>query len=161
MALEFEELRVLKAAEAIADGIWQQVVRWEGLARETVGKQMARAGDSVGANIAEAYGRYHYSEKLQFLYYARGSLFETKYWLNRASARELVPSDQVQDYANQLTDLARQLNSFVSDLKAQRQGGAPQAKAAREAGVDYEADSLHLFPEEDLEWIATTTISNT
>ena len=41
MALEFEELRVLKAAEAVADGIWRQVVRWEAFARDTVGKQMA------------------------------------------------------------------------------------------------------------------------
>ncbi len=82
MALKFEELRVLQAAEAVADGIWRQVVRWGSFARDTVGKQMARAGDSIGANIAEAYGRFHYGEKLQFLYYARGSLFETKYWLN-------------------------------------------------------------------------------
>ena len=162
MAVGFEELRVLKAAEAVADGIWRQVVRWEAFARDTVGKQMARAGDSIGANIAEAYGRFHYSEKLQFLYYARGSLFETKYWLNRASQRELIPSGQVQDYANQLTDLARQLNSFASDLKAQRQRGTPHPKLAREAGSEYEANPLPLlFSDEDLAWLATTTISNT
>jgi len=67
MALQFEELRVLQAAESIADGIWRQVMRWDGFARDVVGRQLARAGDSIGANIAEAFGRFHYGEKLHFL----------------------------------------------------------------------------------------------
>ena len=70
MAMKFEELRVLQSAEVIADGIWQQVIQWDPLARDVVGKQLARASDSIGANIAEAFGRFHYGEKLQFLYYA-------------------------------------------------------------------------------------------
>jgi four helix bundle protein len=65
MALKFEELRVLQAAEGVADSIWRQVVRWDPFAREVVGGQLARAADSVGANIAEAFGRFHYGEKLQ------------------------------------------------------------------------------------------------
>ena len=85
--MKFEELRVLQAAEVIADAIWRQVVRWKPFERDTVGSQLTRAADSMGANVAESYGRFHYGEKLQFLYYARGSLFETKYWLNRTAAR--------------------------------------------------------------------------
>jgi four helix bundle protein len=158
MPLKFEELRVLQAAEAVADGTWRQVVQWEPLARDVVGKQLARAADSIGANIAEAYGRFHYGEKLQFLYYARGSLFETKYWLNRARERNLMSSAQVQDYVSQLTDLARQLNTFAGDLKAQRAGSRSQSKAVRESPVEYAIDqpggpSLPLFTQDDLQWL--------
>lgn len=158
MALRFEDLRVLQAAEAVADDVWRQVVRWESFARDTVGKQLARAADSVGANIAEAFGRFHYGEKLQFLYYARGSLFETKYWLNRTLARDLMPSTQAQDYASQLSDLARQLNAFASTLKAQRQGGRKQPKTTREAPAEYVIDETDdmptsLFTAEELEWL--------
>jgi len=157
VVIKFEDLRVLRAAEGMADDIWRQVVHWEAFVRDTVGKQLTKAGDSIGANIAEAYGRFHYGEKLQFLYYARGSLFETKYWLNRAQERNLMPTSQVQDYAGQLTDLARQLNSFAADLKTQRQGGKPQAKAVREARTEYVTDSpVPLFTEEDIEWLTTT-----
>jgi four helix bundle protein len=164
VALKFEELRVLQTAEAVADEIWQQVVRWDSFSRETVGGQMARAGDSIGANIAEAYGRFHFGEKLQFLYYARGSLFETKYWLNRAQARDLIQSDQVQDYATQLTDLARQLNAFASGLKAQRRNSRSKSKTVREPATKYSVGPLEdgspsLFTENDLDWLAT--ISNT
>ena len=158
MALKFEELRVLKAAEAVADGIWRQVVRWDPFARDVIGGQLASAADSIGANIAEAYGRFHFGEKLQFLYYARGSLFETKYWLNRARKRSLMPSAQVEDYASQLTDLARQLNAFATTLRAQRKTSRSQPKAIGEATVEYATDvahkaPVHLFSEEDLEWL--------
>jgi four helix bundle protein len=161
MVLKFEELEVLRAAETVADGIWRQVVRWKPFARDVVGGQLAKAGDSIGANIAEAYGRFHYGEKLQFLYYARGSLFETKYWLNRAQERQLMSSTQVQDYVSQLTDVARQLNAFAADLKAKRQGSQPQPKTMREATTEYvtawPADlPLPLFTEEDLQWLQTT-----
>ena len=160
--MKFEELRVLQSAEAVADATWRQVVRWEAFAREVVGGQLARAADSIGANIAESFGRYHFGEKLQFLYYARGSLFETKYWLNRALQRNLMPVAQVQEYAAQLTDVARQLNSFAATLKTQRHGTRPQSKTAREASAEYLADSpddisLPLFTDDDLAWLSTIT----
>jgi len=163
MVLKFEELEVLRAAEAVADGIWRQVVRWKPFARDVVGGQLAKAGDSVGANIAEAYGRFHYGEKLQFLYYARGSLFETKYWLNRAQERQLMPSTQVQEYASQLTHLARQLNAFAADLKAQRNASRSKPKTMREPAAEYvtawPADiPFPLCTEEDLQWLQTVNI---
>jgi four helix bundle protein len=161
VALKFEELRVLRVAEGVADGLWERVMQWDAFARDTVGKQMARAADSIGANIAEAYGRFHYGEKLQFLYYARSSLFETKYWLNRAKTRKLLQPADAAAYAEQLTDLARQLNSFASDLKSQRHGNKPQDKATRESTVDYTIEpSLPLFTQEDISSLAATPISN-
>ena len=158
MVLRFEELRVLQAAETVADGIWKQVIQWEQFPRETVGRQMARSVDFIGANIAEAFGRFHCGEKLQFLYYARGSLFETKYWLNRAEKRDLMPAGQTTDYASQLTDLARQLNAFAADLKKQKSGGS---KTIREVPTEYTFDepaALSLFTEANLGWLET--ISN-
>lgn len=66
MATSLEELRVLQDAEKVADGIWNQVIGWDAFAREVVGGQLARAVDSIGANIAEAFGRFHYGEKFSF-----------------------------------------------------------------------------------------------
>lgn len=158
MTLKFEDLRVLQAAEAVTDNIWQQVVRWDPFPREVVGGQFARAADSIGANIAEAFGRFHYGEKLQFLYYARGSLYETKYWLNRASARDLLTADQMQDYASHLSDLARQLNAFAASLKAQRRGNQSQSQKVSEASTEYvtvqsNGELEALFSEDELQWL--------
>jgi len=40
--------------------------------------QMRRAAQSIGANIAEGFGRYSYRENIQFCRQARGSAFEIR-----------------------------------------------------------------------------------
>lgn len=158
MATELEDLRILKTAETIADAVWKQVSRWDEFARDVVGKQLARATDSIGANIAESFGRFNYGEKLQFLYYSRGSLFETKYWLNRALVRELMQAGEVKDYASRLTEVARQLNTFVNSLKAQRSESKNQSKTIREPSAKYGFEHVFiasgiLFTDAELNWL--------
>ena len=76
-----EERRMYRHAEDFAEKIWDLVSGWDWFARRNVGSQFVRAADSIGANIAEAGGRFHPGDVKNFLYYARGSLRETKYWL--------------------------------------------------------------------------------
>jgi four helix bundle protein len=156
MSARFDDLQILKTAETIADSVWKLVVEWDEFARDVVGKQLTRAIDSIGANIAESFGRFSYGEKLQFLYYARGSLFESKYWLNRTQTRGLIQSREAQEYVDGLTSLARQLNAFASGLKTDR-AEQPKNKPAviRESQADYiignsEEFSGLLFSENDL-----------
>ena len=158
MPTELEDLRILKTAEGIADAVWKQVVVWDEFARDVVGKQLARATDSIGANIAESFGRFNYGEKLQFLYYSRGSLFETKYWLNRALVRKLMQAGEVNDHAGRLTEVARQLNTFANSLKTQRSDSKSKSKTIREAGAEYgfeisDYDSNALFTDAELDWL--------
>ena len=123
MATAMEYLRLLQEAESLCDEIWDIVSNWECFARETVEQQLVRSTDSIGANIAESYGRYNFGEKIQFLYYSRGSLFETKYWLRRASRRSLISQEQLTDFAGRLDQLAKQINTFLKSLRAQRKNG--------------------------------------
>lgn len=44
-------------AEMLTDEVWGIPRRWDVLARDTVGKQLLRAANSIGANIAEGSGR--------------------------------------------------------------------------------------------------------
>lgn len=148
MAVTFEELRVLQAAEKIADGLWPKIMGWNSFARDTIGKQMARAADSIGANIAEAYGRYHYGEKLRFLYFARGSLYETKYWLNRARIRHLISNDTAQTCANDLSSLAFQLNTFAKATKTQKSAASSANKSLRETPPIYKTDVANMNTEQ-------------
>jgi four helix bundle protein len=155
--LKFEELEILRTAEAIADSIWRDIGRWEPLPLEVVGRQLARAADSIGANIAEAFGRYHYGEKLQFLYYARGSLYETKYWLNRTLERGLLTEDQVKNYSSNLTRLARQLNSSLSTMRNLRTERKTGTNKIGEIMTDFNPnlmdEDVQLFSETNLEFI--------
>ncbi|MBI3914923.1 MAG: four helix bundle protein [Chloroflexi bacterium] len=158
MATALEDLRALQTAEVIADSIWARIIEWDDFAKDTVGKQLARAADSIGANIAESFGRFHYGQKIEFLYYSRGSLFETKYWLNRVLQRKLMPSEEVQKYSQELNGLATGLNVFVKNLKLQRQETTTTARTAREEIAEYLTDPVlqisdRLFSDEELKWI--------
>ena len=57
---DFESLQVFRLAERLADDIWNIVSSWEPFTRHTIGKQIVRCADSIGANIAEGTGRKSY-----------------------------------------------------------------------------------------------------
>lgn len=79
----FGDLRVFQMAEELADDVWRMVIKWEYFAKSTVGEQLVNAVDSVGANIAEGAGRWNFQDNRRFVRIARGSLNETKYWLDQ------------------------------------------------------------------------------
>ena len=64
---DFEELQVYRLAEKLANQIWKIVMGWEYFAKNTIGKQIVRAADSIGANIAEGRGRYNYQDNKRFV----------------------------------------------------------------------------------------------
>lgn len=46
----FENLRVYRLAEEIADLAWEVVIKWDYFPRDTIGKQLVNSADSIGAN---------------------------------------------------------------------------------------------------------------
>lgn len=119
--LALEQTRVYLDAVEFAELIWNNVATWNQFARDTMGKQLVRAADSIGANIAESYGRYHFSERINFLYYARGSLHESKYWITLAERRKLYTPELAQERMNRLDNLALELNAYIKDKRNMRQ----------------------------------------
>lgn len=115
-----EPLEVYCLAEKLAEIIWQTVSGWSPFAKDTVGKQLVRAVGSIGANIAESYGRFHYSEKVNLLYYARGSLFESTFFLRRARERNLITDETLTAIMNDLRILAPKLNAYIKSKKVQK-----------------------------------------
>ncbi len=91
----FENLQVYNLGEKLADEVWTVVTGWEHFAKSTVGSQMVRAADSVGANIAEGSGRGSFQDNRRFVKMARGSLNETKHWLRRAFRRGQLSPEEV------------------------------------------------------------------
>jgi len=73
--LQLEDLGVYRIALDIREEIWHLVEPWEAFAKHTVGNQHVRSADSIGANIAEGFGRFHYKENKMFCYYAPGVPF--------------------------------------------------------------------------------------
>ena len=112
----FESLRVYQLAEQLADRIWEIVLGWNTFAQDTVGKQLVRAADSVGANIAEGTGRGTFADNRRFVRIARGSLNEMQHWLRRAYKRRLLGVKQTSSVKPLLDELAPKLNAYLNSI---------------------------------------------
>ncbi len=112
----FENLRVYKLSEELSDLIWIVVRAWGPLARDTVGKQLVRSVDSIGANIAEGTGRGTFVDNKRFVRIARGSLNETKHWLRRAFKRDLLSAKQIKDLKPLIDELGPKLNAYLNSI---------------------------------------------
>ena len=112
----FEKLQVYKLAEALSGGIWEVVLKWDYLAKDTVGKQMIRSADSIGANIAEGTGRGTLEDNRRFIRMARGSLYETQHWLRRAYKRNLLSDQQIALLKPLIDELSPKLNAYFASV---------------------------------------------
>ena len=112
----FEKLQVYKLAENLADGIWDVVRSWDYFAKDTVGKQMIKAADSIGANIAEGTGRGSLEDNRRFIRMARGSLYETQHWLRRAYKRSLLSKQQVALLKPIISELSPKVNAYFRSV---------------------------------------------
>ena len=105
----FTELQAYRSAVLVADFLYPRVRRWGGFERSVIGLQLVRAAESVGANIAEAMGRWNAPDQRRILIIARGSLLETAHWVRRAQRLGLLT-----DEVDQLLDEAgKTLNGLI------------------------------------------------
>lgn len=108
----FENLRVYQ----LADAVWEIVVQWDYFARDTLGGQIVKAADSVGANIAEGSGRGSYQDNRRFIKIARGSFYETRHWLRRAHQRKLLTEAHVVRLKPMIEELGPPLNAYLGSI---------------------------------------------
>lgn len=119
--LRLEELEVYTLAERISDVVWEASIHWDSFAKFTIGTQFVKAADSIGANIAEGYGRFAFKKNVQFCYYARGSFMETRHFLQRAKQRNLFQPEQEHSLEQLLECLGPKLNAYIRSIKSELQ----------------------------------------
>src|SRR2546430_9117855 len=108
----FENLKVYQLAERLADEIWEIVIKWDYLAKSTVGQQIVKSADGIGSCIAEGSGRGTAQDNRRFIGIARGSLYETKHWLRRAFKRKLLTDAETGSLRSIVNDLTPALNGY-------------------------------------------------
>jgi len=115
----FEDLDVYRLAEDLGDRVWDIVLNWPDFPRNSLGYQLVKSADSIGANLAEGFGRFHFAENRQFARISRGSLYETRHWLRRAYKRNLLNEDEVKELRQLLDELAPRLNAYIRSIGKQ------------------------------------------
>ena len=116
MIKSLEDFRVYNRALQVGEEVWGVVIKWDYFQKDTVGKQLVRAVDSIAANLSEGLGRYHYKGIKNFSYYSRGSLFETKTWITKAKSRNLIEETKSKELLNELELIGKMLNTYINTL---------------------------------------------
>ena len=114
--MKLEELQVYNLSMEMAERIWDIVIEWDYFKKDTIGKQVVRAADSIAANLSEGYGRYHFKENTNFCYYSRGSLFETKTWLTKAHNRKLITDEVFKTFIDDIDNIGIKLNNYIKSI---------------------------------------------
>lgn len=111
----FEDLRIWQESIAFAEEVFKLIDHfppYDRLAQQTFG-----AVSSISQNIAEGNGRHYWKENLQFLYYARGSLYETITLLEILTRRKSITPEHCLTLKSKALVLAKQLNAYISYVK--------------------------------------------
>ena len=113
--IPLKELKAYKLARELSKEAWVTYSKLSWQDKKIAGDQFMRAIDSIGANIAEGYLRFHYLDKIKFYYVARASLSEgCDHWLELLCERGKVREEKYIKMKEVSKKLAVKLNNFIN-----------------------------------------------
>jgi len=117
--MDLKDLEIYRLAGEVSNESWliYESLNWRD--KKVIGDQFIRAIESIGANIAEGFGRFHYLDKNKFNYNARGSLFESKHWLEVLERRKKITKEEFESLDKKLKKLSVKLNNYIQSTKNQ------------------------------------------
>lgn len=119
--LSLDKLNVYQLARELSRVTWKiyQQLSWQD--KKIMGDQFIESTDSIGANTAEGYGRFHYLDKTKFYYNARGSLLESHHCFEVLDERHKVHEQEKNNYLSCYQNIQPALNGLImSALKAKK-----------------------------------------
>jgi len=112
--LKLNDIEAYRIAFNLSNYVWELIIKWEYFPRKTVGAQFVEAVDSISANIAEGFGRYHKKDKKKFYRYSYGSLFESLDWNEKSSKSKLLNQKDYKYIFNELQKLPKSIHNLIN-----------------------------------------------
>lgn len=116
----FQSLKVWKLARKIRREIFELCKRLPKEEKYKLIDQMIRSSRSIGNNIAEGYGRFHYQENIQFCRQSRGSAYELVDHLITALDCEYIQKGQYHELRDQIIECIKMTNGYIAYLNRQK-----------------------------------------
>ncbi len=117
--LSFTDLEVWKKARALRNNITDLVKSFPVDEKYRLNDQIIRSSRSIGNNIAEGHGRFHYAEAAKFLINARGSAAETINHLIIALDNEFINEQQFDKFKKDCEECMKMINGYINYLRKQ------------------------------------------
>lgn len=118
MYKSFKEMPIWQEAMDVAEKVFRLTEKLPKKEDYGLTSQIRRSALSISANIAEAYGRNHTLDKVNFYYFARGSATETQSHLEYGKRVGYFNEDAAEKLDKQLSKVYNDLNKVVIALKS-------------------------------------------
>jgi four helix bundle protein len=120
--IPIQELIVYQLARKLSTIAWDIYSKMSFEDKKIMGDQFIRSTDSVGANIAEGYSRFHHLDRVRFYYNSRASQSEaTDHWLSLLLERDKISQDTFDKYKSISKELQIKLNNFIKHTKDEKE----------------------------------------
>ena len=116
MYKSFKEMNIWSEAMEIAVDIFRATEKLPRKEDFALTSQIRRSSLSISANIAEAFGRGHMLDKVNFYYFSRGSLSETQSHLEYGKRVGYFEENQIEVLDNKLEKVCAGLNKIIVTL---------------------------------------------
>jgi len=111
--LLLNDVTAYKIAFNLSNYVWNIVIKWDYFAKKTIGAQFVDAVDSISANIAEGFERYHKKDKIRFYHISSGSAKESFDWNEKGKVRKLLTKEEYDHILKELSKLPKEINSQI------------------------------------------------
>ncbi len=118
MRVKYQNLRVWTFAMELASDVYDAAETFPPREQFGLAGQLRAAAVFVPANIAEGCGRYHTRDFVQFLYVARGSLFELMTLLELALRRGYVSDSMHSAMRDRCEKVLSSLSGLIRSLRS-------------------------------------------
>ena len=120
--IPLQELEVYRMTRRLSSMAWVIYQRLAFQQRKVWGDKMLESVDSVGANVAEGYARFHFSEKARFYYISRASLSEgVDHWIDLGFERGVVFDQEFEQINKIKSDIQVRLNNMIKSTYAAKE----------------------------------------
>lgn len=119
--LQLNDIDCYKHALALSNYVWNIVIKWERFSKYTIGMQFVNSIDSVSANIAEGFGRFHKLDKIHFYHISFGSVTESLDWNQKAKIRKLISDAEYLHILTELKSLPKEINQLIKYTRTKLQ----------------------------------------
>ncbi len=114
-------MKIWKEAMEVAESIFEMTKKLPRSEDYGLTSQIRRSALSIAGNIAEAFGRYHLNDKVNFYYFSRGSVAETSSHLDYGARVGYFDREQTKIISEKLDNLFEEINRLIKSLKSQPQ----------------------------------------
>lgn len=113
--IELRNLEVYQLSRKLSLIAWKIFCKMDFMDKKHIGDQFLRSVDSIDANIAEGYGRFHYLDKVRFYYNSRASHYEAfNHWLELMFERGKISKVEFDSINEIALKLQVKLNNFIT-----------------------------------------------